>query len=102
MGQADSGSPASRAWWSRLAHNLPVAIIAGVVAGALITALIFLAVRRDTPATASADTGTAMCRAVPVADQVLPSIVTISARRGAQSGTGSGQIFKAGGYILTN
>jgi putative serine protease PepD len=43
-----------------------------------------------------------MCPAVPVADRVLPSIVTISARRGAQAGTGSGQIYKDGGYILTN
>jgi putative serine protease PepD len=107
MAQADNGSPAPRAWWTRL----PIAIIAGVVAGALVTALIFLAVRRDGSAsgsasggatTRSADSGTAMCPAIPVADQVLPSIVTISARRGAQAGTGSGQIFKAGGYILTN
>ena len=43
-----------------------------------------------------------MCAAIPLANQVLPSIVTISARRGAQAGTGSGQIFKDGGYILTN
>jgi putative serine protease PepD len=110
MAQAGGGSPApgSRAWWSSFAHRLPIAIIAGVMAGALVTALIFVAVRRAGGASGAAATstnagnGTAMCRAVPVADQVLPSIVTISARRGAQSGTGSGQIFKAGGYILTN
>ena len=79
-----------------------------MIAGALITALIFIAVQRDgsaagaSPAAGQADEGTAMCAATPVADQVLPSIVTISARRGAQAGTGSGQIFKEGGYILTN
>jgi putative serine protease PepD len=79
------------------ARRLPVAIAAGVIAGALITALIFIAVDRD-----GSTAGAAMCAATPVADQVLPSIVTISARRGAQAGTGSGQIFKEGGYILTN
>jgi putative serine protease PepD len=90
------------------ARRLPVAIAAGVIAGALITALIFIAVDRDgstagaSSAAGQADAGTAMCAATPVADQVLPSIVTISARRGAQAGTGSGQIFKEGGYILTN
>ncbi len=90
------------------AHRLPIGIIAGVIVGALITALIFIAVQRDgstagaSPAAGQADEGTAMCAATPVADQVLPSIVTISARRGGQAGTGSGQIFKEGGYILTN
>ncbi|MFG1815429.1 S1C family serine protease [Kribbella sp. NPDC049174] len=89
-------------------HRLPVAIIAGAIVGALITALIFIAVQRDgstagaSSSTGQADAETAMCAATPVADQVLPSIVTISARRGAQAGTGSGQIFKEGGYILTN
>ena len=90
------------------ARRLPVAIAAGALVGALITALIFVAVQRDgstagaSSSTGQADSGTAMCAATPVADQVLPSIVTIAARRGAQAGTGSGQIFKEGGYILTN
>jgi putative serine protease PepD len=43
-----------------------------------------------------------MCQAVTVAAQDLPSVVTISARSGAQGGTGSGEIIKDGGYILTN
>ncbi|MEU8224153.1 trypsin-like peptidase domain-containing protein [Kribbella sp. NPDC048915] len=110
MAQADSGAPAPPPWRTRLAratHSLPVAAVAGVLAGALVTALIFLAVRRDSTAGAvtragAADPGTAMCAAVPIADKVLPSIVTISARRGPQAGTGSGQIFRDGGYILTN
>ncbi|MEV6284011.1 trypsin-like peptidase domain-containing protein [Kribbella sp. NPDC051770] len=93
--------PAARRSWNPL---VPIAAAAAVV-GALITALVFVAVRDDsgsasTPAAADADT--AMCAAVPVADQVLPSIVTISARRGAQAGTGSGQIITEGGYVLTN
>jgi putative serine protease PepD len=43
-----------------------------------------------------------MCQAVTVAAQDMPSVVTISARSGAQGGTGSGEIIKDGGYILTN
>jgi putative serine protease PepD len=79
-----------------------------VVVGALITALIFVAVQRDdstagtTASAGQADQQPAMCAAIPVANQVLPSIVKISARRGAQAGTGSGQVIREGGYILTN
>ena len=43
-----------------------------------------------------------MCQATTVAAQDLPSVVTISARSGTQGGTGSGEIIKDGGYILTN
>ncbi|MGZ0147307.1 S1C family serine protease [Kribbella sp. WER1] len=76
----------------------------GLVVGALITAIVFLAVRDDrtTPAAAASDSSTAMCAAIPVANEVLPSVVTIAAQRGNQSGTGSGQVFRDGGYILTN
>jgi putative serine protease PepD len=37
-----------------------------------------------------------------VAEKVLPSVVMISARGASSSGTGSGEIIKSGGYILTN
>ena len=89
----------------RLSHQLWLAIAGGVVAGALVTALIFLAVPDNGGSTATsgqANDSTAMCAAIPVANQVLPSIVTISARRGSAAGTGSGQVIKDGGYILTN
>ncbi|MEU4602633.1 trypsin-like peptidase domain-containing protein [Kribbella sp. NPDC023972] len=111
MVQADSGPPMPPAtdhgsFWS--AHRLPLAISAGAIVGAIVTALILVAVQPDgstaggLSSTGQADAGTAMCAATPVADEVLPSIVTISARRGVQAGTGSGQIYKEGGYILTN
>jgi putative serine protease PepD len=113
MVQADGGPPMPETTpptrWGRLRAErpLPVAIAAGVIVGALVTALIFVAVRHNggdasASTAARADSGTAMCAAIPVANQVLPSIVTISARRGAQAGTGSGQIIQEGGYILTN
>jgi putative serine protease PepD len=44
-----------------------------------------------------------MCPAIPVADRVLPSVVTISASAGSRgAGTGSGELIASGGYILTN
>jgi putative serine protease PepD len=37
-----------------------------------------------------------------VADQVIPSVVTISARGSGGGGTGSGEVIRSDGYILTN
>jgi putative serine protease PepD len=38
----------------------------------------------------------------PVADKVLPSVVTISATGASGGGTGSGEVINSDGYILTN
>jgi putative serine protease PepD len=50
------------------------------------------------------DIESATCTASTVADQVLPSVVTIEVGRAgtSPSGTGSGEFFQSGGYILTN
>ena len=50
------------------------------------------------------DIDAAACTASSVADQVLPSVVTIEVGRAGNSpsGTGSGEFFQTGGYILTN
>jgi putative serine protease PepD len=42
------------------------------------------------------------CNVTSVADHVLPSVVTIAASGPAGSGTGSGEVIKSDGYILTN
>ncbi|WP_165922167.1 S1C family serine protease [Pseudonocardia endophytica] len=42
------------------------------------------------------------CRVDAVADAVLPSVVTISAAGRGGSGTGSGEVVRADGHILTN
>lgn len=47
-------------------------------------------------------TGTASCSATKIAQQVLPSIVTISVRSGTTGGVGSGEVIRSEGYILTN
>src|SRR4051794_1832769 len=100
MVEADGRPPTPQSPAPRGRSRLLWMVIAeGVIVAALVIALVVVTVRRhDGAAVASssvaADPGTAMCAAIPVANQVLPSIVTISARRGAQAGTGSGQIFK--------
>jgi putative serine protease PepD len=87
-------------------------LLAGIggaaLVGAIIGGLIVWALSDDgaTPSSAAGNSQAAgqvaMCAAAPVANQVLPSVVTISARRGGQAGSGSGQIIREGGYILTN
>ncbi len=42
------------------------------------------------------------CSATDVSDRVIPSIVTISVRSGPASGSGSGEVIRSDGYILTN
>jgi len=42
------------------------------------------------------------CNVTTVADDVLPSVVTIGASGHAGAGTGSGEVIKSDGYILTN
>jgi putative serine protease PepD len=52
--------------------------------------------------TASGSDSTTSCPVTPVADQVLPSVVTVSAQAGSTGGTGSGEVINSDGYILTN
>jgi putative serine protease PepD len=42
------------------------------------------------------------CPVTSVADQVVPSVVTIAASGPGGGGTGSGEVIRSGGYILTN
>jgi putative serine protease PepD len=45
---------------------------------------------------------TVSCPVTSVADKVLPSVVTIAAAGPGGSGTGSGEVIRSDGYILTN
>ena len=42
------------------------------------------------------------CAVTPVANQVIPTVVTIAAHGPGGSGTGSGEVIRSDGYILTN
>jgi putative serine protease PepD len=84
-----------------------IAVVASVLA-LVVGGVIGLVVGRAlaTPAAASTADGAApsVCPATAVATAGLPSVVTISAQAagGAAGGTGSGEIIRDGGYILTN
>jgi putative serine protease PepD len=43
-----------------------------------------------------------VCQVPQVAKEVLPSVVTISAKGATSGGTGSGEVIRSDGYILTN
>jgi putative serine protease PepD len=66
------------------------AVVLGGIAGGLIVASV------------NGSTNVRVCAATSVANDGMPSVVTISASRGNTGGTGSGVIFQTGGYILTN
>jgi putative serine protease PepD len=77
---------------------LPWAIVGGgLVVGGLIAGLIVAANGSSSPRLSSV-----ACNATTVSDNTLPTIVTISARSGAKGGTGSGEVIRSDGYILTN
>jgi putative serine protease PepD len=85
----------------------PVAVVATVLAlivGVVIGVVVGRALTSPVVASTAGDTPLSVCPATTVATTGLPSVVTISAQPGAggAGGTGSGEIIRAGGYILTN
>jgi putative serine protease PepD len=73
-----------------------VALIVGGVVGAAI-----VATNRSSAAPVAAASPD-VCSATDVAEKNLPSVVTISATNGNAGGTGSGEVIRSNGYILTN
>ena len=56
----------------------------------------------NTTTSGSSSGQVSVCDVTSVANQVIPSVVTISARGAEGGGTGSGEVIKSDGYILTN
>jgi putative serine protease PepD len=52
--------------------------------------------------TAVTSSSSTVCNATSVADKVLPSVVTISTTNGTSTSSGSGDIIRSDGHILTN
>lgn len=96
----------SRRHWGLAALIASVALVAGVIGGVIASAI-------DSPSSAGptssarASTGSS-CNVTAVANKVLPSVVTISVTGApgpngqATAGTGSGEVIRSSGYILTN
>lgn len=92
--------PAGRWRWRTWA--LAGALVVVGVGGGLIGAAI-ASPNSSAVTTGNAVAGTsAACQVTPVADKVLPSVVTISATGPSGGGTGSGEVIRSSGYIVTN
>lgn len=83
---------------ARWPRGLWLWIALGALVGAVVGAVIALAFS-STP-----DVNAVACNASSVADNVVPSVVTIEVGRSSAgpAGTGSGEFYQEGGYILTN
>src|SRR5690349_434450 len=71
-------------------------LVGGVIGGAVVAA------NRSTAKPTKAAATESVCSATDVAEKNLPSVVTISVTKGATGGTGSGEVIRKDGYILTN
>src|SRR5262249_18157853 len=81
------------------------ALVVGGVAGGLIvgaTQSSSSAANSHSPGASAGSTTVSACPVTSVADRVIPSVVTIAARGPNGSGTGSGEVIRSDGYILTN
>jgi putative serine protease PepD len=91
QGQGGNDSEHRRPW-----------LLAGAVAGALVIGGVAGGFIATSGGSSSASATGSVCNASTVANNVLPSIVTIQVRSGTTGGTGSGEVIRNDGYILTN
>ncbi|WP_084614693.1 S1C family serine protease [Nakamurella lactea] len=84
---------------SSLVVAAAIVLIAGAVGG-----LVGYLAGSSTRSTAAAALAAGRCDAIAVADQVLPSVVTIQVQGAApgSAGNGSGEFVRSDGYVLTN
>lgn len=75
----------------------------GIVAVGLAVAALVIALRADDNSTTNASANTsAACSVTTIADEELPSVVTILVTGPSGSGTGSGEVIDNSGHVLTN
>jgi putative serine protease PepD len=80
--------------WAMLAAAL---VIGGAVGGCTSSAS-----STGTTSSSGSSGQVSVCNVTAVANEVIPSVVTISASGPGGAGTGSGEVIKSDGYILTN
>jgi putative serine protease PepD len=78
---------------------VPMAILGAILVGA---GLIVGIIAGTTSTSSAANSGPSTCAVTQVADQVIPSVVTIAVQGPGGGGTGSGEVINSDGYILTN
>jgi putative serine protease PepD len=76
-----------------------VIVVLVLIAAALIAGVIFASRDSNEESTSAAP---AVCQVAKVAGEVQPSVVTISANGATGAGTGSGEVIRSDGHILTN
>jgi len=91
----------SRRWliWVALGAAL---VVGGVIGGVIGAATASSSSSAPRSGAASGSAAASACAVTPIADQVVPSVVTIAASGSGGSGTGSGEVIRSDGYILTN
>jgi putative serine protease PepD len=77
-------------------------LIAGGVVGGVIVGATQSSGSSISSVTSASSTTTTACPVTSVAERVVPSVVTIAASGPSGSGTGSGEVIRSGGYVLTN
>jgi len=77
------------------------AVVGGVIGGVIVNAFSSSS-PSGTGSSAAAGTRAHTCLVTPVAKESLPSVVTISVQGQSAAGTGSGEVIRSAGYILTN
>lgn len=93
----------SRSWSTAvLVGAVIVAAVGGGVVGGVIVDAFSSPSSSGSTSSAGAATTAHTCLVTPVAQETLPSVVTISVQGPSASGTGSGEVIRSGGYILTN
>ncbi|MEV4642214.1 trypsin-like peptidase domain-containing protein [Actinoplanes sp. NPDC049548] len=91
--------PRSGGGWLTWLGMALAAVLGAVIGGVIVAANTSDA--GSTPAAADQQVATA-CEVTKVAETALPSVVTISVTNGEAGGTGSGEVVREEGYILTN
>ena len=93
----------ARSWTSHIVSGIDrghlwLILVAIIVVTLMVIAAVWLFKRSSD----SSSSSSAVCQVATVADNVLPSVVTISANGATGAGTGSGEVIRSDGYILTN
>ena len=93
MPEAQPSSPHRRRWL--VVTGVVVALVVAAGVGAAVAALV------DTDSTSSS-APPAVCHTVKIARETLPSVVTIEVQTAGAGGSGSGEVIRPDGEILTN
>jgi putative serine protease PepD len=111
-GQAAAARDGSRCEWVQAFATLaPVAAVGGargrpgrrgVIGGVIVAATTSTSSAAPASSAAPGSSTVSACAFTPVASGVVPSVVTIAASGSGGSGTGSGEVIRSDGYILTN